>query len=244
MKILLIGYGKMGQMVERLAISGQHEIVGTIDIHTNQNKFADLLKKTDVAIEFTVASSCVENYKKCFHAGVPVVSGTTGWLTHWAEVIKEMETCSAGFFYASNFSLGVHVVFEMNRRLAQLVNTLSGYQVSIEETHHTQKLDKPSGTAITLAEGIIKMHQKYKNWDLTDQPTQDAIPIMAKREGMVPGKHQISWVSQFDNITLCHEAYDREGFASGAILAAEYMAGKKGLHSMEDLLADNKHTAE
>ncbi|RKD90494.1 4-hydroxy-tetrahydrodipicolinate reductase [Mangrovibacterium diazotrophicum] len=236
MKIALIGYGKMGKIIEQIALDRGHEIVLKIDI-SNQNELTvENLKKADVAIEFTVPSSATANYKLCFDAGIPVVSGTTGWLERKDEVEAEMKAKNGTFFYASNFSLGVNLFFALNKKLAQLMNGVEGYDVSMVEVHHTQKLDAPSGTAITLAEELFENYPAKTSWTMEHPKSSQEMHIGALREGTVPGIHRIKYESDVDYIQIEHSAKSRHGFAFGAVLAAEYSFGKKGLLSMNDLL--------
>jgi len=236
MKLALIGYGKMGHEIEQIALLRGHELVLIIDQRNQQDLNETNLKKADVAIEFSNPESAVENYRKCFESGIPVVSGTTGWLEQMPGVIAECEHQHSGFFYASNFSLGVNLFFELNRKLARMMKGMTEYQVQITEIHHVHKLDAPSGTAITLAEGIIDENPMFSSWgDETGNQTGQ-IPIHSVREGEVPGTHQISYDSAVDTLTIQHEAKSRKGFALGAVLAAEFMIGKTGIYSMHDLL--------
>jgi len=236
MKIALIGYGKMGKEIEKIAIDRNHEIVLKIDLDT-QNEFTiENLKKADVVIEFTRPETAFANYSKCFDAKIPVVSGTTGWLNQWAELETRVINENLTFFYASNFSVGVNVFFKLNEYLAKMMNTLNQYSVSMEEVHHTQKLDAPSGTAVSLAEGIIKNLDRIEKWKLTNADTENEMPITAKREGQVPGIHTVTYDSEVDFITMTHSAKSRKGFALGAVLAAEYASQNRGILSMSDLL--------
>jgi len=235
MKIALIGYGKMGQEIERIALDRSHEIALIID----QNNHADLtvenLKGIDVVIEFTNPDSAYKNYMICFEAGVPVVSGTTGWLDQM-EDIKSQCKGGKGFFYASNFSLGVNLFFELNKKLSQLMSGFDQYDVDMEEIHHIHKLDSPSGTALTLAEGVLENHPVKDSW-IEGLSTKDSeMSIVAKRHGAVPGTHSITWHSEVDEIQIQHQAYSRKGFAFGAVLAAEFMPGRFGFFGMKDLL--------
>lgn len=236
MKIALIGYGKMGKIIEQIALDRGHEIVLTIDI-TNQHELTvENLRKADVAIEFTVPASAIPNYKLCFEAGIPVVSGTTGWLDRKAEVLEEMNKHNGTFFYASNFSLGVNLFFALNKKLAALMANRPEYDITMEEVHHTQKLDAPSGTAITLAEELFENHPGKKSWTLDRPNNPEQLQITAIREGQVPGIHRIKYESEVDHILIEHSAKSRQGFALGAVLAAEFSFGKKGILSMNDLL--------
>ena len=235
MKIALIGYGKMGQEIERITLDRNHDIALIID----QNNLADLtaenLKGIDVVIEFTNPDSAYKNYMICFEAGVPVVSGTTGWLEQ-LENVKSKCKEGKGFFYASNFSLGVNLFFELNKKLTQLMSGFEQYNVDMEEIHHIHKLDSPSGTALTLTEGVLENHPMKDSW-VEGLSTKDSeISIVAKRHGSVPGTHSITWHSEVDEIQIQHQAYSRKGFALGAVLAAEFMSGKSGFFGMKDLL--------
>lgn len=235
MKIALIGYGKMGKEIEKIAQDRGHEIVSRIDIKSTDSFDDDSFKSADVAIEFTRPEAAFDNYMNCFKHNVPVVSGTTGWLDKIEEIKKACSEDGQTFFYASNFSLGVNIFFEINRQLAKIMNTINEYDVSMEEVHHTQKLDEPSGTAITLAEGIIENLERKNSWTL-GQPKQDEINIKAIREGEVPGIHTIKYESPVDEIIIHHSAKSRKGFALGAVLAAEFTNGKTGMLTMKDLL--------
>lgn len=226
----------MGKIIESIALDRGHEIVLKIDI-SNQNELTvENLKKADVAIEFTIPSSAVANYKLCFEAGIPVVSGTTGWLDHKDEVEAEMKKANGTFFYASNFSLGVNLFFALNKKLAQLMSGVEGYDVSMVEVHHTQKLDAPSGTAISLAEDLFDNYDGKDAWTMEHPKSSSEMHIGALREGKVPGIHRVKYESDVDHILIEHSAKSRQGFALGAVLAAEYSFGKKGLLSMNDLL--------
>lgn len=236
MKIALIGYGKMGHEIEKIAIDRGHTIVSIIDINNTQDFDSDTFKSADVAIEFSMPDSAIENYRKAFKANVPVVAGTTGWLEHIDEVKKACETEGKTFFYASNYSLGVNIFFAVNRYLAKIMNAYPDYNVQMEETHHIHKLDAPSGTAITLAEDVIKNIDRKGKWHLETQESSEDIAIHCIREGEVPGNHKVTYQSDFDRITIEHDAQSRRGFALGAVLAAEFTKGKKGFLGMKDLL--------
>lgn len=230
MKIALLGYGKMGKTIERLATERGHEIIFRIKENIQDYD----LKKADVAIDFSIPDAAYQNITACFEQQVPVVSGTTGWLEKYDEAVKECKDHNAAFIYASNFSLGVNLFFELNKKLAAMMKGFPEYDVAIEEIHHTQKLDAPSGTAITLAEQIIQNGNK-KAWKL-DKAEADEIPVTAKRIENVPGTHQISYNSAVDSIKIEHVAHSRDGFALGAIIAAEWLQNKKGIFSMKDVL--------
>lgn len=236
MKIALIGYGRMGQAIEAIAKERGHEIVLTIDVDNQHDLTKENLKSADVAIEFTIPASAPANYKTCFSAGVPVVSGTTGWLDQKAEIVADMKKHDGTFFYASNFSLGVNLFFALNKKLAELMKNRPEYDISMEEVHHTKKLDAPSGTAITLAEDLFEAYPAKKSWTLDTPKSDEEMHIEAIREGDVPGIHRIKYESDIDYIEIEHSAKSRHGFALGAVLAAEFSVGKKGLVTMNDLL--------
>ena len=240
MKIALIGYGKMGKTIENIAILRGHEIVLRLDIN-NPEDF-EKLSEADVAIEFTHPESAVGNLEKCIAAGVPVVCGTTGWLKHFDDIAAKTNNQNSAFFYASNYSIGVNIFFEINKRLAEMMKTQPQYDVKMEEIHHTQKLDAPSGTAITLAEGIFQNIGRKNNWvcstenSLNTEGSVQDIVITAKRIDPAPGTHSVTYDSPIDTIEITHTAHSREGFATGAVLAAEWLYGKKGVFSMKDML--------
>lgn len=236
MKIALIGYGKMGKTIEQIALTRGHRIVSVIDITNPQDFNSDAFRSADVAIEFTTPATAFGNYMKCFEANVPVVSGTTGWLEHIDEIKEKCNREGKTFFYASNFSIGVNIFFALNKYLAKIMDRFPSYDVRMEEVHHIHKLDAPSGTAITLAEGITE-HVKRKNrWTLDKEETPADIAIRAVREGEVPGIHEIVYDSDVDYISIKHSAKSRQGFALGAVIAAEFTCGKKGFLGMEDML--------
>ncbi|MDR0421835.1 MAG: 4-hydroxy-tetrahydrodipicolinate reductase [Proteiniphilum sp.] len=235
MNIALIGYGKMGREIEMIARGRGHEIVCIIDMNEEEKFGSPEFKSADAAIEFTSPESALQNFRLAFAAGVPVVSGTTGWLACLDEVKEVCANEGKTFFYASNFSLGVNIFFALNRYLAGLMNRYPDYDVRTEETHHIHKLDAPSGTAITLAEDILKHIDRKEGWAL-DGDAPDALRIDAFREGEVPGIHSIIYESGADSIRITHDAKNRKGFALGAVLAAEFTKGKKGFLTMEDML--------
>lgn len=230
MKIALLGYGKMGKVIEQIALKRGHEIVLK---KSRQDNF-DGLENADVAIEFSIPESAVQNISACINANIPVISGTTGWLDQYNEIVDLVQQKNGAFIYGSNFSLGVNIFFQLNENLAKMMANLKEYNVAIEEIHHTQKLDAPSGTAISLAEGIIS-NSNYNKWTM-DTPTEDQIQIEAKRIGTVPGTHIITYQSEVDTIKIEHEAHSREGFALGSVVAAEWLLGKKGIFTMKDVL--------
>jgi len=235
MKIALIGYGKMGHEIERIALKRGHEIVCTIDIDNLKDFDTDAFRSAQVAIEFTRPETALDNYRRCFKANVPVVSGTTGWLEHISDV---KTACEKGqtFFYASNFSLGVNLFFKLNKILAEMMNAFPVYDVRMKEVHHTQKLDAPSGTAITLAEGILENLDRKSSWVKEVAKNPEELAIASERIGQVPGYHEIIWESDVDTITIAHDVKNRAGLALGAVLAAEFTAGKKGFLGMTDML--------
>ena len=230
MKIALLGYGRMGKSIEAIAVNRSHSIVLKVSDANSNYDFSD----ADVAIDFSIPSVAVTNIKKALDAGVPVISGTTGWLDHYDEIIDYCNSKDGTFLYASNFSLGVNLFFELNKKLSELMSGFSEYTTEIEEIHHTQKLDAPSGTAITLAEQIIAQ-TNYNNWTL-DAPKSNEIKIDAKRIEGVPGTHEITYNSEVDAISIKHTAHSRQGFAMGAVIAAEWIKDKKGIFSMKDVL--------
>lgn len=236
MKIALIGYGKMGKTIEAIAAERGHTATLKIDIDSIGNFTKENLQQCDVAIEFTGPHSAKENILKCLEAGVPVVSGSTGWLQDWDEVENLCKKKNGSFLYASNFSVGVNIFFELNKKLAQLMSGQPDYAISMEEIHHTQKRDAPSGTAITLAEQIIQEIPGKKNWVNNESNISEELVIISKREDPAPGTHSIKYRSAVDDIEIIHTAHSRQGFALGAVLAAEYIHDKKGIFSMKDIL--------
>lgn len=231
MKIALLGYGRMGKTIEQIALQKGHEIVLRVD---ENSKNYDI-SIADVAIDFSIPSVAFNNLSNCFINNVPVVCGTTGWLEQYEEATKLCNKNNGGFIYASNFSLGVNIFFELNEYLAKMMKNLNQYNVSMEEIHHIKKLDEPSGTAITLAEGIIE-HSTKNNWALNVTKNDNEIPIIAKRIPDVPGTHSIEYKSDVDTIDIKHTAHSRDGFALGAVTAAEWLVGKTGIFTMRDVL--------
>jgi 4-hydroxy-tetrahydrodipicolinate reductase len=241
MKIALVGYGNMGKEIEQVALAMQHEIVLKVHEHNLADLSPNNLKKADVAIEFTTPQSAVANILKCFEANVPVVAGTTGWLDKMDEVKKACIEKNQAFFYASNFSIGVNLFFKLNEDLAGLMRNHPEYFPSLQETHHALKRDAPSGTAITLAQGLINAHNGIKEWVLdAKEPKKGELPIESIRIGEVPGTHIIFYTSDADQIKISHEAYSRKGFAEGAVHAAAWLMGKKGVFGMKDMLSAHK----
>mgnify|MGYP003575468608 CR=1 FL=1 len=238
MNIALIGYGKMGKAIEKVALDRGHSVVLKITRQNMDELTEANLRKADVAIEFTSPEAAKKNVSHCLRAGVPVVCGTTGWNQQISEVKHIALENRTAFLQTSNFSIGVNIFFEVNTLLASLMNDQETYQVSVEETHHTEKKDAPSGTAITIAEQIVEHVDRLKHWTLRSgkMPDTNLLPITAHREENVPGTHSVKYTSSVDDIEIIHTAHTREGFARGAVLAAEYVAGKMGIFTMKDVL--------
>ena len=236
MNIALIGYGKMGKAIEEIAVSKGHKIVLKIDENNVNDLTKNNLAKADVAIEFTHPGSAFENISKCIEFGVPVVSGTTGWTEKIDDIYKKCTNANGAFLYASNFSVGVNIFFEVNKLLADLMENQREYDVQMEEIHHTQKKDAPSGTAITLAEEILERISRKKNWVNHLSDNTGELEIISERVDPAPGTHKVKYSSEVDDIEIIHTAHSRKGFASGAVLAAEFLAGKKGIFTMQDVL--------
>ena len=236
MKIALIGYGKMGREIEKTLLERYHEVTLKIDIDNLHDFSLQNLGNADVAIDFSTPDSAFNNIIKCFEAGIPIVCGTTGWLNKYDEVIKICREQNGTFFYAPNYSIGVNLFFKLNNYLAGLMNKYNEYNVEIEEIHHVHKLDAPSGTAISLAEGIINKLDRKENWKLNESKEKNTLCIQAKRENEVPGIHKIKYHSDVDYIEIVHTAKSRKGLAYGAVLAAEFISDKKGVFSMEDIM--------
>jgi 4-hydroxy-tetrahydrodipicolinate reductase len=231
MKIALLGYGKMGKEIEKIAISRGHEIVIRKDVDDRID-----ITLADVAIDFSVPTSAFNNITNCLNNNVPVISGTTGWLDKYDDALALCKEKNGAFIYASNYSLGVNIFFELNKQLAKMMKAVEGYNISMEEIHHTEKLDAPSGTAITLAQGIIENTSKSK-WKLGEEEiSEDTIAIVAKRIPEVPGTHTVWYKSEVDTIEIKHTAHSRKGFALGAVVAAEWISDKTGVFSMKDVL--------
>jgi len=236
MRIALIGYGKMGREIEKIALDRGHEIVLKIDITNPEDLTIGNLQKADVAIEFTMPSSAVNNYQLCFDAGIPVVSGTTGWLDRQKEVFENCKNLNGTFFYSSNYSMGVNIFFSLNKKLAALMANQPEYKIGITEIHHTHKLDAPSGTAITLAEGIMENIPSKTKWVNQTTKNEAELEIISERIGEVPGTHTIKYDSEVDYLEITHCAKSRKGLAFGAVMAAEFSYNKKGILTMNDLL--------
>lgn len=236
MKIALIGYGKMGKAIEEIAVQKGHEVVLKIGSQNVDEMTIANLQKADVAIEFTTPHSAVQNIKKCFDADIPVVCGSTGWLQHWEEITEYVQNKNGAFLYGSNFSIGVNLFFELNLFLAQLMAPYNEYDVKMEEIHHTQKRDAPSGTAITLAEQILQYSKQKKSWTNKEAKTNSELEIQSVRTDPAPGTHIIQYMSGIDDIEIKHTAHNRKGFAAGAVMAAEFLQNKKGVFTMKDVL--------
>ena len=230
MKIALLGYGKMGKVIEKIALERGHEIV----LKKNENDSFNGLLNANVAIDFSVPSAAISNISECINNGIPIVSGTTGWLENYNQMVALCNNKKAAFIYGSNFSLGVNLFFELNDYLSKIMSKFNQYNVSMEEIHHTQKLDKPSGTAISLANAIVNNTDK-NNWSI-ENPKLDDVFIEVKRIDNVPGTHSVFYTSNQDTIEIKHTAQNREGFAFGAIIAAEWLVGKTGVFTMKDVL--------
>jgi 4-hydroxy-tetrahydrodipicolinate reductase len=235
MKILLLGYGKMGKAIEKIALERGHEIVGRID-GSNRNAIPT---SADVAIEFSQPEGAYSNIRFCLENNIPIVCGTTGWLEKKAEIEKLTQFCNGAFFYASNFSVGVNLFFKLNEYLAKMTKGFPQYDIGIDEVHHTEKKDAPSGTAITLAEGILAHNPNKKNWVKKESNNPEDLMITSFRIDQVPGTHLVKYVSAIDDIEIRHTAHSREGFARGAVLVSEWLPGRKGVLSMDDFLHFN-----
>ncbi|MFT4568374.1 MAG: 4-hydroxy-tetrahydrodipicolinate reductase [Saprospiraceae bacterium] len=239
MKVVIIGYGKMGRTIERVALTKGNEVVGHIDIDTSPAERQALYLEADVGIEFSHPDAAYNNITEAITSGLPVVSGTTGWLDKF-ESIKELVSETEGaFFYASNYSIGVNIFWSINEQLAKIMNDYPSYDVKMEEVHHIHKKDEPSGTAITTSEGITNNLSRKNSWTLANTPEKDEIAIEARREGEVFGIHAVDYKSPMDTIRIYHEAHTRDGFAQGAVMAAQWLHGKQGIYGMKDMLGMN-----
>jgi 4-hydroxy-tetrahydrodipicolinate reductase len=235
MKIALFGYGKMGKEIEQIALQRKHTVVLKIDKENINDITSQQLKQADVAIEFSTPDTVIENMYKCFDANLPIVAGTTGWYNHFDEIKNTCLKNKQSLFYATNFSLGVNLFFKMNEQLAKMMNNFTDYEVAMQEIHHIHKLDKPSGTAITTAEKILTNYSQKSKWSIENNHDKNLF-IDVVREDEVPGIHTVSYTSAVDEISITHKAYNRKGFALGAVLAAEFIQHKKGVYTMNDLL--------
>lgn len=233
MRVLLVGYGKMGKIIERVALERGHTIAGRIDID-NRHELETV--QADVAIEFSRPEAAFENIKRCLERGIPVVCGTTGWLDRKEEIEIYCKEVNSAFFYASNYSLGVNIFFKVNEYLARIMNNFGEYEIQLDEIHHTEKKDAPSGTAITLAEGVLHNISRKKSWVNEDTDNQSQLAIKSFRIGDVPGTHVVKYASAIDDIDIKHTAHSREGFAKGAVMVAEWIKDKKGVLNMNDFL--------
>ncbi len=237
MNIALIGYGKMGKAIEEIAISRGHSVV--VKFNSQNPLESSQLRTTDVAIEFSQPDLALKHIKLCADGQIPIVVGTTAWEEHLPEIINHIDKREASLIYSSNFSIGVNLFFEMNKHLARLMNDQTEYEASITEIHHAQKIDAPSGTAVTLAKDLISNHPTYSSWKLTgrsENMEKSDLPISAIREENVPGTHLISYTSEIDTLTIEHQAHNRKGFALGAVIAAEFIHKKQGVYTMSDIL--------
>jgi 4-hydroxy-tetrahydrodipicolinate reductase len=235
MNIALIGYGKMGKEIEKIAVKRGHAVVLKVDVNNKDTVTKEDLQKADVAIEFTTPHTVLDNIKKCFDADLPIVVGTTGWYDHFDKIKDAATRGNKTLFYATNFSLGVNLFFKVNKYLAELMNKYPDYEVSMEEIHHVHKLDKPSGTAITLAEQVIEKIDRKSKWSINGADAETLF-IEDRREGEVPGTHIIKYKSAIDDIEIMHKAHNRQGFALGSVVAAEFLKGKKGIFTMSDVI--------
>lgn len=237
LKIAIIGYGKMGRAIEKLALQRGHEITATIDNPQDWERYAGNLADSDVAVEFTSPEAAPKNIIRCFDLDVPVVTGTTGWLKELPSVIRLCKAGNRTLFHASNFSIGVNFFFELNRKLAEMLSGMEGYSPRIAETHHTQKLDSPSGTAISLANDIISARKDLKVWGDAEHETKEGVlPIRSYRIKNITGTHIVIYDSEIDTIEIKHTAHNRSGFAEGALLAAQWVWNKHGVYTMKDFL--------
>lgn len=236
MNIALVGYGRMGHEIESIAISRGHAIKLIVDQDNGFDLNNANLKNIDVAIEFSSPEAALANILKCLNARVPVVSGTTAWLTKYSEAVEACLINETSFIHSSNYSIGVNLFFRISSELAKQMKKYSEYKVSIEEIHHTKKLDAPSGTAISLAEGISAVNSDYEKWCFEEDKKDNCVPIKSVREGVVPGTHIVTWDSEIDSISMRHEARNRKGFALGAVIAAEFISQRKGVFTMNDVM--------
>jgi 4-hydroxy-tetrahydrodipicolinate reductase len=236
MNIALFGYGKMGKEIEKIALSRGNKIVLIVDVNNADTFTIEELKKADAAIEFSTPETAIKNIYKCFEANVPIVVGTTGWLNRLDEVTKKCTDNNQTLFYASNYSIGVNLFLKLNTYLAKLMNQHAAYNVTLEEIHHIHKLDAPSGTAITIAEGVMQQMDSKKKWVNNATDKSEELAIISKRIGEVPGTHTVTYASNIDEISITHLAHNRKGFALGAVIAAEWVKGKKGIFGMNDLM--------
>ena len=236
MDIIISGYGRMGKEVEKICLHRNHKIIAKIDNEKDWHALSNSELKNTVVIDFSTPEVALANFTNCFKLGIPVVTGTTGWYNNFEKVVNECNTLSGSFFYATNFSIGVNFFFIVNTYLAELMSKFTNYNVSINETHHIHKLDAPSGTAITIAEGITNEYNNLNSWTLDKNYSANQLPITSIRKGEITGIHVVNYESNEDIISISHEAKNRSGFALGAVLAAEFMVGKIGVYNMDELL--------
>ena len=236
MNIALIGYGRMGHEIESIAIQRGHVITLIVDKDNTNDLDVPVLPGIDVAIEFSYPETALENIRKCLTKKLPVVSGTTGWLEHYDDAVRICEENKTSFIHSTNFSIGVNLLFRLNKELAKQMDRYNNYNVSIEEIHHTKKLDAPSGTALTLVSDIIDNHSGYDAWSPGIDNKEKIIPVNAIREGLVPGTHTVTWDSEIDTLILKHESKNRKGLALGAVVAAEFIHSRKGVFTMDDVM--------
>ncbi len=236
MDLVISGYGRMGHEIEKVILERKHKILAIIDNKEEWNDKSEIIKNADVIIDFSFPETALDVFKKCFEIGVPLVTGTTGWYDNLEEVKDLCTKNNASFFYAHNFSIGVNIFFEANKKLAKMIASVGGYSPSMEETHHIHKLDSPSGTAIKAAEVIIEEFKEIEEWENENTSKSSSLPIISKREGEVTGDHSVTYQSEVDEITISHSAKNRKGFALGAVIAAEFLLNKKGMFTMNDLL--------
>jgi len=235
MDIIISGYGRMGNEVEKVSLKRNHNIIAVIDTEDDWVKLSTINYSEAVVIDFSLPTKAINNYLKCFKLGLPIVTGTTGWYDKFDDIIEQCLNNNGTFFYAPNFSIGVNIFLQANKHLAKLMSGFNNYDVQIDETHHIQKLDAPSGTAIAIADGIINEHSNLESWSLNNKDKKSSLPIFSFREGEVTGKHEVVYESDEDTLTLSHNAKNRSGFALGAVIAAEFVFGKVGVFNMDNL---------
>ncbi|MFK5856694.1 MAG: 4-hydroxy-tetrahydrodipicolinate reductase [Bacteroidota bacterium] len=236
MDIIISGYGRMGKEVGKICLNRNHNIIATIDKTNDWRLLASINYSKAVVIDFSLPNEATNNFIRCFELGLPIVTGTTGWYDNFDFMVEQCNKHKGSFFYAPNFSIGVNLFFKANSYLAKLMYGFNNYSVQINETHHIHKIDEPSGTAIAIAEGIIDKYKNLDSWSLNKQISNTSLPIFSFREGEVTGSHEVVYESNEDLLSLTHEAKNRSGFAHGAVLAAEFIVGKKGVFNMNDLL--------
>lgn len=236
MKIVISGYGRMGHQVEKVCVEHKHNIITTIDNADDWKNKTAIIKTADVIIDFSLPETAINVFERCFDLNIPIVTGTTGWYSKMEEIKTLCKSKNASFFYSANFSIGVNIFFEANKKLAKMLSAVGNYSPSMEETHHIHKLDAPSGTAIKAADGIIEVFDGIDKWKNENPTLANELLIISKREGEVIGNHSVIYDSEVDEIKISHKAKNRKGFALGAVVAAEFLKGKKGFFTMKDLL--------